>query len=253
MLWALIAPFEEHAMSRVWIFAAACLLVVAPGCKPPSAEQQSAAEAEVSADTSPESADAFMPEDATPQERQYLQAGKEFYLAIAGREYGRAYDMLSPFALQNVHPYQFSPPEEETRGQEPPRLAQLTKEAFVTYMQQVEEKYGRPREVDSLWVEETDAQVLAGKGDNLSVMWAIGMIPDSVPVEIRKAALRGQLQCRFNEEALKELMAETGMTEKQIEEDSDLFPYFSLKTVLVEDGGKLAIGYLEFVGPSILD
>jgi hypothetical protein len=161
--------------------------------------------------------------------------------------------MLSPLALQNVHPYQFVSPRDDTHTLEPPRITQLTKEDFVAKMQQVEEEYGPPQELDELWVQETDAAVLAGQGDRITKMFSIGMIPDTVPVDIRKAALRGTIRCRFTAEDLEQLMQETGMTKRQIEDDEDIFPYFSLKTVLVRENEKLVVAYIEFAPPSILD
>jgi hypothetical protein len=48
-------------------------------------------------------------------------------------------------------------------------------------------------------------------------------------------------------------MQETGMTKGQIEDDEDIYPYFSLKTVLVRENEKLVVGYIEFAPPSLLD
>jgi len=194
-------------------------------------------------------------EDESPQEIEYLLAGKDFYVAIAGGEYDRAYDMLSDYAKQDVHPYQFGTSDEsdDQRRPDPGRMEELTKEHFVARLQQAEDLFGPPRDVLSLYTFETDPDILAGRGDRLDTMFAIGMMSESVPLEIRKSALRGEIRCRFRPEDLQQVMQETGLTAEELENDDELYPYFNLKSVIVEDGGELKVGYFEFLPPSILD
>lgn len=161
---------------------------------------------------------------------------------------------MSPHAAHNVHPHQFTVPDDHEQRPEPPRIGVLSKAEFVTRMKEVEKKYGPPKTITYVEVESTDANVLAGKGNRMEVMFAIGMMPETVPVELRKASLRAEIRCKLSEQAKKEVMEQYGYTAEQADsDDSDIAPYYKMKTVLVDEGGALKVGYFECVGPSIWD
>ena len=95
-------------------------------------------------------------EDTTTEEIAYLQAGKNFYLAIAGRDYETAFSLLSPRALTNVRSDQFIDESDEAHGKkvEPEHFDQLTKEQFLAGMKKIEQRYGEPLHINSLGVQE---------------------------------------------------------------------------------------------------
>lgn len=194
-------------------------------------------------------------EDTSKADIAFMNAGKDFYKAIAAREYAKAYDMLSPYAVSNVSPDQFvdHDPAGEHKGSEPPRIDKLKKEDFLAKMKDVEKRYGEPRRINSLWVEESDAEILAGKKDRVSALFAIGAMPESTPANIRKAALRAQIGYKPKPEDVKEVAESLGESTEEVEKDDEGNFYFSLKTVLIEESGALKIGYFEFVPPSMLD
>ena len=84
-------------------------------------------------------------------------------------------------------------------------------------------------------------------------MYAIGKIPASTPVELRKAALHGEIGYRMTPEEIKNAARQYHMTVEEVEKDDDFNPYFTIKTVLVDEGGELKIGYFEFTPPNIFD
>lgn len=238
-------------------FAFAILIIICmlqPGCsreardrlhKVSTDQANKAAQAEAVAHD-PFTADA----EAGPNGGKYMQAVKPFYMAVAAGQYDKAYDLLAPHALKNVHPWQFVQPNEENAPQ-PPRIEQLTKDEFVKGMKQVEAKFGPPKKVTDISMD-TERDTLSGK-DRISAMYYVGMITDAAPVELRKAAFRGEIRCQFTPESKKE-MEPYEKTDEELESDeNDLYPRFKLKTVLLEVDGALKIGYFECVPESILD
>ncbi len=235
------------------VFATTCCIL--PGCQPaatPGVDDDAESDSSVAS-----SYDEFLEidEETSPQEIEYLLAAKEFYVAVAEGEFGRAYDLLSQHATQNVHPYQFGISEEagDRRVTDPGRLEHITKDEFVSQLQKLQARFGPTRDVTSLYVFETEADVLSGKGDRISVMFAIGMMPNSVPAEIRKAGIRGEIRCHFSPEDLEQAVRETGLSAEELQSDEGIYPYFNLKTVLVAEQGGFKVGYFEFLPPSILD
>ncbi|MGQ0635298.1 MAG: hypothetical protein ACT4QC_11855 [Planctomycetaceae bacterium] len=200
--------------------------------------------------------------DAEPQEKPYIEASRPILTAVVNRDYAGLYGLMSNFALRKVDPFQFMPPLEESPVQQPP-LKNLTQEKFVEWMQKVEQRYGPPLEIDYISVESVDPLVLSGRGDRFDVMMAIGAMPQDIPVEIRRASIRAQINCQFSDEAVKEIARDLKITEEQVRSgkwpeneygyDSDERPYFKLKFVLIEDEGQLKVGYFEFLPPSMLD
>jgi hypothetical protein len=202
-------------------------------------------------------ADSFLQIDAdtTPDERRYLEAAKPFMLALAAGDANAAYGELSSHARARMSANQFNPAEEDAayeKNEAKPHL-NVSAELFPYLLKATFDRYGQPREAESLYVESTDPQVLAGAGDRLDVLFAIGAIPATVPVGVRKASLRGRINTRMTDAQMAELIKETGMTRQEIEQDPDMTPYFNVKLVLVEEDGKLRVGYFELMPPSILD
>jgi hypothetical protein len=118
-------------------------------------------------------------------------------------------------------------------------------------MKQVEEKFGPPKNVTELSMDK-EPDTLTGK-DKISAMFYIGMVTDAVPVNLRKAAFRGEIRCRFTPQSKKEL-EDSGMSDEELESDqNDQYPCFKLKTVVLDVDGALKVGYFECVPTSILD
>ncbi len=95
-------------------------------------------------------------------------------------------------------------------------------------------------------------------------MFNPGAMPPKVPIEIRRASLRTQLRCRIPEKEVARAAVELGVSVDDIrsgkafavngdEFESGDGPYLNLKFVLVEENGKMQLGYFEFLPPSILD
>lgn len=84
-------------------------------------------------------------------------------------------------------------------------------------------------------------------------MFAIGMMPESIPLEIRRASLRGQIVTQLTPEQLEDEAKAYGTTPEELEKNPDFSPYFTIKVVLVEEEGTLRTGYFEFLPPSFFD
>jgi hypothetical protein len=84
-------------------------------------------------------------------------------------------------------------------------------------------------------------------------MFAIGAMPDSIPAEIRRASLRGQIHTELSSEELEKVAQEQGISVEKLKKEEDFDPYLNLKVVLVEEDGELKVGYFEFLPPSIMD
>jgi hypothetical protein len=194
-------------------------------------------------------------EETPPEERQYLEAGRAFIVALRDQGYARAYDLLSSHAKARISVNQFDPPDDDAaaaKNEEKP-LANVTREQFVELMQKMEQRYGKPHSINNLYVEETDPEILSGRGDNLSVMFAIGAMSESIPFDIRRVSLRGQVRTHFKPGQVEELAKQYEMSTQEIEQDEEFAPYFTIKYVLVEEDEQLKVGYFEFLPPSILD
>ncbi len=197
--------------------------------------------------------------DVKPAERPYFDAGRPFLDAIAARDYRKAYDLLSSHAKARMSPSQFVAPENEAthNRNEAAAVRDVALEQFSEMMAATEKRYGKPSKLIELDVFSTDPAALSGKAtapeDKLESMFAIGMMPASIPAELRKASLRGKLLAELSPEQL-DAAAKAQQTPPQtLQSDPDFQPYLNVKLVLVEDSGQLKIGYFEFLPPSILD
>ena len=134
---------------------------------------------------------------------------------------------------------------------------ELSKEQFVEKMNAIVERAGKFYGMESLYVESTDAGILAGKTrdnwDKLDVMYAIGMMSEKVPTDIRRASVRGMITLEFTPEAAEQLKKQWGVANLDELYEEGEAPYCKLKTVLVEEDGELKVAYFEFVPPSMLD
>jgi hypothetical protein len=200
-------------------------------------------------------------ENTVPEAIPYLEASRPFLTAVAARDYARVYEELSSHAKAKTDPGQFVPPEEGEKPAEP--ITKMTVEQCADWMKKMEARLGVPDGVQQVYVESFDPEVLAGKGDRLEVMLAIGAMPADIPADIRRASIRAQIRCQFSDEDVKKIASDLKISEEKVRSgdwpenefgyDPDERPYLNLKFVLVEEGGKLKVGYFEFMPPSILD
>jgi hypothetical protein len=209
--------------------------------------------------TAQTSEDDFLDKDAKPDERKYLLAAKPFFVAIANQQYADAYALLSSHARARMSLNQFAPAEQRADFQrnESNPLINVTAEQFVELMKYVEAARGTPRTPKMLHVFSTDPDVLNRRSKEqfgaMDSMFAIGAMPDSVPADIRRASLRGQIHTELSPEELEKVAEARGTSVEELTKEEDFDPYLNLKVVLVEEDGELKIGYFEFLPPSIMD
>jgi hypothetical protein len=237
---------------RVTVLTAAILLPVlltSCGRKGPDGEQETAQESE----------DDFLDKDANPDEREYLVAAKPFFIAVANQQYTEAYALLSSHARARMSLNQFTPAQQDADFQqnESNPFINVTAEQFAYLMQYVEAAHGTPRAPKMLHVFSTDADVLNRRSKEqfgaMDSMFAIGAMPDSIPADVRRASLRGQIHTELSPQELEKVANEQGISVAELKKDEDFDPYFNLKVVLVEEDGELKVGYFEFLPPSMMD
>src|SRR5215469_12809127 len=205
------------------------------------------------------SEDDFLDKDAKPDERKYLLAAKPFFIAVANRKYADAYALLSRYAIARMSFDQFKPAEQDSDSQQSQSYAfdNVTAEQFAYLMQYVEAAHGAPRAPKMLHVFSTDPDVLNRRSKEqfgaMDAMFAIRAMPDSIPAEIRKASLRGQIHTELSPQELQNVAQREGISVEELKKSGDFDPYFNFKVVLVEEGRQLKIGYFEFLPPSIWD
>jgi hypothetical protein len=209
--------------------------------------------------TAQTSEDDFLDQNANPDERQYLVAAKPFFVAVANQQYAEAYALLSSHARARMSLNQFTPAEERAdfdRNESNP-LINVTAEQFADLMKMVEAAYGTPRAPKMLQVFSTDADVLNRRSPEqfgaMDSMFAIGAMPDSIPADIRRASLRGQIHIELSPDELEKVANEQGISVEELKMDEGFDPYFNLKVVLVEEDGQFKVGYFEFLPPSMMD
>ena len=218
---------------RVTVLTAAILLPVlltSCGRKAPDGEQETAQESE----------DDFLDKDANPEERKYLVAAKPFFIAVANQQYAEAYALLSSHAKARMSLNQFTPAQQDADFQqnESNPFINVTAEQFAYLMQYVEAAHGTPRAPKMLHVFSTDADVLNRRSKEqfgaMDSMFAIGAMPDSIPADIRRASLRGQIHTDLSPEELEKVANEQGVSVEELKKNEDFDPYsisrsFSLK------------------------
>jgi hypothetical protein len=124
-------------------------------------------------------------------------------------------------------------------------------------MKYVEAARGTPRAPKMLYVFSTDPDVLNRRSKEqfgaVDSMFAIGAMPDSIPADIRRASLRGQIRTQLSPQELEKAANAEGISVEELQKDENFDPYFNLKLVLVEEDGQLKVGYFEFLPPSMMD
>jgi hypothetical protein len=210
-------------------------------------------------ETATSGAEEALEADVEPTERPYFDAARPFAEAIAARDYSKAYDYFSSHAKARMSPNQFVPPDDDAahKKNEASATHNPGPEQFARMISATETEYGRPVKLAALDVFSTDPVALSGKGtsaeDRLEAMFAIGMMPATIPAEIRKASLRSKLIVELTPEQLAESAKALQTTPEKLKADPDFQPYITLKMVLVEESGALKIGYFEFLPPGIWD
>jgi hypothetical protein len=245
----IVLPLVRPATCLALLFAGAAF----SGCsKPQTPAPGEAAEARVEKDW-------VQSNDATPQEKACLEYGRGVVEAIATNAYPEFYGQLSGHAKARMSLNQFSPEDDDARFAQNERRpeADVTLPRFLELMQNVEARFGRPIQPLDLHVHTTEAAILAGTKpegpDALDVMMAIGNMPALAPADSRKASLRARIRIELSPEQLAEAAREAGTTPVELLKSEDFQPHLTLKLVLVEEEGRLRVGYFEFLPPSLLD
>jgi len=179
----------------------------------------------------PQGAGEEVAEDA--EDIPLLKAARPFASALAARNYDAAFATLSPLAQANAFRDQFVPSRDDEKQRV--SVAPLTIESFKELMAESEKVLGAPKNVEDLYVESRDPDILAGRGDAIERMFVLGGTPESIPAGIRRASLRATVLVKHPE----------------AEEDDE--PYLNLRIILIEEQGQLQVGYFELSPPSILD
>lgn len=200
--------------------------------------------------------------EADAKERPYFEPARPFLTALASRNYSAVYDQLSSHAKAKMFPAQFTPSITEKNTLGTP-LENVTLEQFTEWMGKAEAELGAPDSIRHVSVFETDPEVLSGRGDRLSVAFAIGSMPAEIPADIRRASLRAALTCQRSRAWAEAIAQDLEVTADQVlsgqlnEEQKDTveesLPYMNVKFVLVDEGGQLKVGYFELMPPSMLD
>lgn len=236
---------DGRTMLALMMFCGAVFLM-ACGCSPKAEIETVAAREAIGADVKPE-------------ERPYFDAVKPFAEAVSARDYAKAYEYLSSHAKARMSPNQFVAPTDDATEAKNNAAVSLNPgpEQFARLMSSTEKEYGKPAKLSELEVYSTDRAVLSGKAtkmeDKLDAMFAIGMMPDSIPANIRKASLRSKLAVDLSPEQIAESAKALGMTPEKLKAEPDFQPALTLKMVVVEEGGALKVGYFEFLPPGIWD
>jgi hypothetical protein len=245
-------------MSRsVGLALGSILLLAVVGCLPaPDAGSKSSGVAQ------PQDPFAAASADSEANERPFIEPSRPFLTALASRNNAAAYEQLSSHAKAKMFPAQFTPSVTEKNTLGTP-IENVTPEQFAEWMAKSAAELGAPESIRHVYVSEADPEVLAGRGDAMSVALAIGSMPAEIPTNIRRASIRAQLTCQRNQawaEAIGrdlDLTAEQVLsgkvTEEQKETLEESLPYMNVKFVLVDEGGQLKVGYFELMPPSMLD
>lgn len=195
-------------------------------------------------------------DDISPKDRAFMKAGKPFVEAVASGNLKDAFAELSTHAKRRMTGGQFGGGDPKTEEGFNAEHRDVTLDQFEKLFERVEKKFGKPEKLTDLSVSESDPNILAGNAkeniDRFSAMIAIGGMPADIPASIRKAALRAQVQV-VNPEKKPRKKAAKKEGDDDDDGNDDEHPYFNVKYVLVEEDGKLKVGYFEFFPPSILD
>lgn len=199
-------------------------------------------------------------EEVSAEERPFYDAGKPFFEAFARRDYAAAYAMLSSHARTKFSKNQVTLPDDEAAVKRNDAAAvPITADDLAQKMAQIEKEYGKPAALQSYYVYTIEKAVLTKtkkeEMGELDSAFALGTMPDSTPMDIRRASLKGQIRVELTEERLAQIAKEEGIKIEDLKENMSVEggPYFNLKAVLVEENGELKVGYFEIRPPSMLD
>ena len=238
-------------------------MLLTAGCTPRTAPFVKEIELAAGPSTAPSDIFAEAAKSANPGEGPYIEAARPFLTAVANRDFEKVYAELSSHARAKIDPDQFVPPVDDKKPADTKAIKNLTSEQCAQWMKKMEARLGVPDAVQHVYVYSIDPAVLAGKGEPIDVMFAIGGMPKEIPSNLRKASVRAQIRCQFPDAEVKKIAKALNISEQQVRTgpwpenehgyDSDERPYLNVKFVLVEEEGKLKVGYFEFMPPSILD
>lgn len=192
----------------------------------------------------------------SPGELRYIQAAEPFVEAIVHQKYEEACRLLSGYARARMTLNQFvAPPDALTlqRDEQTP-FTNVTPTGFAELMKKVEDLYGVPQSSEPLTVFSTDPDVLGRRireGPRvLESASAVGAIPDSIPLEIRRASIHGWIVTGLTPDQFRQAAVEMGVKPEDLQKDPSFRPSFNVKLVLVEEEGQLTVGYFEFLPAS---
>jgi hypothetical protein len=239
----------KRSASLVFLAAA---LALAAGC----GKKQSADTAD---ETPRTSADFVQYDETTPAQRPWLEFGREVMVALAARDYTKFHGQLSSYAVARMSLNQFDPADDDKvfdANERQPR-EQVALPQFLELIATMERRYGAPVRPLDLHLHSSEPHILAGQpkeaGDSLDILFAIGNMPASVPIAMRRASLRGRLAVELSPAQLAEAAKAYDTTPAELLKDPDFKPYCNVKLVLVEENGRLRVGYFEFLPPSMMD
>jgi hypothetical protein len=204
-------------------------------------------------------ADFVQTDETTPDQRVWLEFGREVMVALAARDYAAFHAQLSSHASARMSVNQFDPSDDDAAfadNERKPRH-QVTAPQFLELMARMEGRFGAPARPLDLHLHSAEPHILAGQpkeeGDSLDILFAIGNMPAAVPAAARRASLRGRLEVKLSPAQLAAAAKAYGTTPEELVKDPDFKPYCNVKLVVVEENGRLRIGYFEFLPPSMLD
>jgi len=192
-------------------------------------------------------------ESLTPEEKTIQAAAKPFLDAVVAGDYPAAYAQLSSHAKVRMSLSQFIQPTDEATHVANQKKAVLNASAqdFQAFVAKAAAEYGASANVISSDQIELDPDMLRGTGDVIESAFSIGLIPETVPAQIRKGAVRAQIGVKLAPGKLKQIADQEGVAVEELEKREDFAPYCNLKVVLVEEGGVLKVGYFEFTYPAL--
>lgn len=194
-------------------------------------------------------------EPMSAEEKQAMQAATPFLQAIAGGDHAAAYAQLSSHAKARMSQNQFLPPDDEAaaKANDAKAVTNPSLQDFQRFLALAANELGSPTKIISSSVMSTDPEELSGKGNALEAAFTVGLMPDSIPTNIRKASVRSQVGVVLTPGQLKDIATQQGLSVEELEKDTEFAPYCNLKVVLVDEGGQLKVGYFEFTPPSMWD
>lgn len=195
-------------------------------------------------------------ETVSPEQRRYMQAAEPFIQAIAHQKYEEAYGLLSSHARSRMTLNQFVTPPNALvfqRNEQSPFM-NVARADFAELMRKVEDLYGLPQMVESISVFSTDPDVLGRRSPEESGIMesasAVGVMPDSIPSDIRRASVHIQIATQLTPDQLGQTAMAMNMAPEELQGDPSFKPSFNMKLVLVEEDGQLKVGYFEFLPAS---